>query len=253
MLVLFFVTATATADLDVVLYGATGCVGHLAAHYLANTTVAIGARPLNWAIADFNETRLNLLAEELKSAGGPSSQPIVVVADTMGPNTSALLDLVRRAAVVATAAGPFSIHGGETLVHACATAGVSYVDISDEFYWQREMLDRYHTEAESSGASMVIASGFCVLAGEIGAQTALSHLNTSGGVNVDAFLEVYNGEKYSHFLHQRRLLNHKCFTILLGGLSKGVLDTPKNATYPKSWNTDPVSDPAIKFWFYTNS
>ena len=34
---------------------------------------------------------------------------------------------------------------------------------------------------------MVIASGFCVLAGEIGAQTALSHLNTSGGVNVDAF------------------------------------------------------------------
>ena len=35
------------------------------------------------------------------------------------------------------------------MVKACANAGVHYVDISDEFFWQREMADRYDAVART--------------------------------------------------------------------------------------------------------
>ena len=40
-------------DLDLILYGASGCVGHFSALHLANQT------DLKWAIADINATRLS--------------------------------------------------------------------------------------------------------------------------------------------------------------------------------------------------
>ena len=114
-----------TPDLDVVLYGAYGCIGHLAAHHLANQS------GLKWAIAGRNATKLQELAAELSHAGGASSQPEIIVSPLGGT-----LPWVKRTRAVATAAGPFSVHEGESLVEACAANGVHYADTSDEFYWQ---------------------------------------------------------------------------------------------------------------------
>ena len=124
---------------------------------------------------------------------------------------------VSRAKAVATAAGPFSIHEGENLVKACAEAGVHYVDTSDEFYWQRWMIDRYHATAQRSGAKIVLASGFCVLAADLGAHVALAPFEGFANYSLDAWLEGYSG-----------------------GISAGVIHTVKvNASYPKEWDTDP--------------
>jgi len=100
-------------------------------------------------------------------------------------------------------------------------AGVHYSDTSDEFYWQRWMIDRYNAMAEKSGARVVLSSGFCVLAGDLGSQLAIDGLQVAAGANVsmDAWLETYNG-----------------------GISAGVMHTAKviaNASFPKEWNTDP--------------
>ena len=208
------------ADLDVILYGATGCVGHLAAAWLANQT------GLRWAIADRNKTRLQELASSLE---GPSSKPEMIISEL---TASATQQWVPRARAVATAAGPFSIHSGEVLVRACAEAGVHYVDTSDEFYWQREMVDAHAEAAEKTGAKIVLAGGFCALAGDLGAEMALARLGggamRAGGAALDAWLETYNG-----------------------GVSAGVVHTPRNASYPKEWDTDPYvlaphAPPALK-------
>jgi len=208
------------ADLDVILYGATGCVGHLAAAWLANQT------GLRWAIADRNKTRLQELASSLE---GPSSKPEMIISEL---TASATQQWVPRARAVATAAGPFSIHSGEVLVRACAEAGVHYVDTSDEFYWQREMVDAHAEAAEKTGAKIVLAGGFCALAGDLGAEMALARLGggamREGGAALDAWLETYNG-----------------------GVSAGVVHTPRNASYPKEWDTDPYvlaphAPPALK-------
>lgn len=108
------------------------------------------------------------------------------------------------------------------MVAACAAKGVHYVDTSDEFYWQRWMIDRYDATARASGASIVLAAGFSVLAGDLGAQLAIQQLpqtSETAPISLDAWLSKYNG-----------------------GLSAGVINTGKalhNATFPKPWATDP--------------
>eukprot|EP00933_Yihiella_yeosuensis_P004583 TRINITY_DN108953_c0_g1_i1.p1 TRINITY_DN108953_c0_g1~~TRINITY_DN108953_c0_g1_i1.p1 ORF type:complete len:422 (+),score=95.79 TRINITY_DN108953_c0_g1_i1:58-1323(+) len=201
-------------DLDLVLYGADGCVGHFAASHLAKQP------DLKWAIAGRNKDHLKHLADELALEGGNSSKPEIIVASLDAK--SDLKSWVSRAKAVITAAGPFSVHGGEYLVKACAETGVHYSDTSDEFYWQRRMMDFYGDLAEKSGSRMVLSSGFCALAGDLGSQLALAKLGAAAEkveVSVDAWLETYNG-----------------------GLSAGVINTAKalkNATYPKEWDTDP--------------
>ena len=189
--------------LDVVLYGAYGCVGHFAAFHLANQS------GLRWAIAGRNATKLHALEASLAAL---PSKPEVIVSPLDGD-----LSWVARTKAIATAAGPFSIHDGEYLVKACAKHGVHYTDTSDEFYWQRRMIDRYDASAAKSGARISLASGFCALAGDVGAALALDALPAGGGASVDAWLEAYSG-----------------------GVSAGVISTTHiNASYPKEWETDP--------------
>ena len=110
------------------------------------------------------------------------------------------------------------------------------------------MVDGYDAAAKANNASIVLAGGFCALAGDLGAQLAIAALGTAGKaththtrsgpgtdtnseaspvVSVDAWLEKYNG-----------------------GLSAGVLATPTNASYPKQWATDPYvprGNPSARF------
>lgn len=198
--------------LDLILYGATGCVGHFAATHLSRQA------GLRWAIADRNATKLSALASSLRASSSPS-QPELIVASLSQP-----MQWVRRAAVVATAAGPYSIHGGAALLKACAENGVHYADLSDEFPWQRRMIDAHDHTARRSGARVVVGAGFCALAGEMGSQLAIEKMadglprrrtvHSSGeDVSVDAWLEEYNG-----------------------GVSAGVINTPHNLSYPKQWD-----------------
>jgi len=203
----------ALPDLDLILYGADGCVGRFAASHLAQQN------GLKWAIAGRTMARLQEVADTLGKEGGNSSNPAIIVAALDGktdPKT-----WVTRARAVVSAAGPFSEHGGEFLVRACAEAGVHYSDTSDEFYWQRWMIDRHNDAAQASGAKLVLSSGFCVLAGDLGSSLAMETLRAAetSSVSVDAWLETYNG-----------------------GVSAGVINTGKaikNASYPKEWDSDP--------------
>ena len=166
------------------------------------------------AIAGRNSTHLAAVAESLAAAGGPSSSPAIIVAPlTVDPSP-----WVMRAHAVITAAGPFSVHGGEALVKACVQTGTHYADTSDEFYWQRRMIDRYDAGARSSGARIVLAAGFCVLAADLGAALALApYRGLAQPVQLDAWLERYNG-----------------------GVSAGVIHTVGvNASYPPSWADAP--------------
>lgn len=205
-------TAVAAHKFDLILYGADGCVGHFAAAHLAQQA------NLTWAVAGRNRSHLEDVVSQLTDV---KSKPDVLVAALDGHSDPK--DWLKSTRAVITAAGPFSIHGGEELLRAAAELGVHYADTSDEFYWQRWMIDRYDQVAQKSGSKVVLSSGFCVLAGDLGAQLALRPLqNRSADASVaslDAWLEGYNG-----------------------GVSAGVIHTAeamKNASFPKAWETDP--------------
>jgi len=92
------------------------------------------------------------LAEELRAIEGQVSEPEVIVATLDGKQD--VKAWVQRTSTVISAAGPFNRNGGEVLLKACAELGVHYADTSDEFYWQRWMVDRYHNVAKSTKANI---------------------------------------------------------------------------------------------------
>lgn len=136
--------------LDIIIHGATGFVGRLAAAYLARHH-----DDLHIGLAGRDAARLREVHPDWP----------VLVGDALSPADMA--ELARRARVVINCAGPYS-RLGEHLVAACVAAGTDYVDLCGEALFIRRMIDRHHTEAQKSGARIVHSCGFDSVPSDMG-------------------------------------------------------------------------------------
>ncbi|MFM1981406.1 MAG: hypothetical protein RJB22_125 [Pseudomonadota bacterium] len=139
--------AKASAEFDIIVYGASGFTGRLVAEYLARQGVQ------KWAMAGRS---LSKLAEVRDEMGLPGDTPLVI-ADASNPAT--LVDMCNRTRVVLTTVGPYQLYGTE-LVAACAETGTDYVDLCGEPAWMRDMIDAYDARAKDTGARIVFSCGF---------------------------------------------------------------------------------------------
>jgi short subunit dehydrogenase-like uncharacterized protein len=139
--------AKASAEFDIIVYGASGFTGRLVAEYLARQGVQ------KWAMAGRS---LSKLAEVRDEMGLPGDTPLVI-ADASNPAT--LVDMCNRTRVVLTTVGPYQLYGTE-LVAACAETGTDYVDLCGEPAWMRDMIDTYDARAKDTGARIVFSCGF---------------------------------------------------------------------------------------------
>ncbi len=136
-------------ELDIVIYGATGFVGKLTAHYLAHT--GTGARI---GLAGRSAERLRAARDDL---GAAAQDWPIVVADASAPST--LDAMAARTRVVITTVGPYTRYG-LPLVAACAAAGTDYADLAGEAMFVRNSIDLHHKQAADTGARIVHACGF---------------------------------------------------------------------------------------------
>lgn len=160
-----------TRDLDVVLVGATGFTGALAAEHLARTAPA----ELRWALAGRSLDKLTALRDRL----GVDVE--LVVADSH--DAAALQALAERSRVVIAAVGPYLEHG-DPLVAACAAAGTDYVDLVGEPEFVDRTYLRHHATAVASGARLVHACGFDSVPHDLGALFTVRQLPTRGPVRL---------------------------------------------------------------------
>jgi short subunit dehydrogenase-like uncharacterized protein len=192
---------------DVILYGATGFVGRQTARYFA-----AHAPGLRWAVAGRSAAKLEALRAEFTA---PSLG--VVVADA--GDAAALDALAAQTRVVLSTAGPFARFGSE-LVAACVRHGTHYVDITGETPWVRQMIDRHHAAAASSGTRIVPGCGFDSVPSDLGAwlvARALWERHDEGCVSVKACFSIRGG------------LNGGTAASMLNALDEGVqgqLDAP---------------------------
>jgi short subunit dehydrogenase-like uncharacterized protein len=139
----------AQREFDIVLYGATGFVGKLTAHYLStaggSARVALAGRSLD---------KLGAVRDTLPASA--RSWPLIV-ADASSPAT--LSAMAKRTRVVVTTVGPYTKYG-LPLVAACAEAGTDYADLTGETMFIRESIDLYHKQAQDTGARIVPSCGF---------------------------------------------------------------------------------------------
>jgi short subunit dehydrogenase-like uncharacterized protein len=149
------------AAFDLVLHGATGFTGGLAAREIARSAPS----GLKWAVSGRNPERIAQLGFEL----GVES----IVTDGLDPQACAAL--AEESRVVVSCAGPYQQFGSELLA-ACAARGTHYADLSGEVGWIWQMIQEHHASAQRSGAVILPASGFDSVPSDLGVATLVRML-----------------------------------------------------------------------------
>jgi short subunit dehydrogenase-like uncharacterized protein len=143
----------------IVLFGATGYTGELAAEAM----VERGLRPV---LAARNRKKLEPLAGRLGGADALETK----VADVDDPPS--VRALVEEGDVLVTTVGPF-VRWGAVAAAAAARARAHYIDSTGEPPFIREVFERYGPVAEKSGCGMLTAFGYDYVPGNLAAGIAL--------------------------------------------------------------------------------
>ncbi|MGW4545086.1 saccharopine dehydrogenase family protein [Streptomyces violaceorubidus] len=162
---------------DVVLLGATGFTGALAAEYLA-ARFPPGAR---LAPAGRNQAKPEAARDRLLRIGQQVEDIGLLHADSSAPQS--LARVAEAARVVITTVGPY-LEYGEPLVAACAAAGTDYVDLTGEPEFADRMYVEHHATAERTGARIVHACGFDSIPHDLGALFTVRQLPPRASVTL---------------------------------------------------------------------
>jgi short subunit dehydrogenase-like uncharacterized protein len=168
---------------DVVLLGATGFTGRLAAQRLATQ----GPARLRWAIAGRDRVRLEAVAHELAGFGANGASVGVVLADVDDP--ASLRAMAEQTSVVATTVGPY-MEFGASVVAACADTGTAYVDITGEPEFVDRMWLTHQARAVSTGARIVHACGFDSIPHDLGALFTVRQLPDDVPITLSGFVRA---------------------------------------------------------------
>ena len=139
----------AKRDLDVVVFGATGVTGRQVAAHLAARAEATGA---TWAAAGRDPRKLRRVLGEIGVEA-----PELIAADVGDPDS--LEAMAVRARVVLDLVGPYT-RFGRPVIAACVSGGASYMDLTGEIPFVRDVIDEFDAAAREAGVKVVQVSGF---------------------------------------------------------------------------------------------
>ena len=196
---------------DVVLYGATGFTGQLAARYLAGVKQRL-LPTLRFALAGRSRSKLEALNAGLGAAGCRADGVLIASADD-GASIDAMAGAAR---VVISTAGPFMLHS-DAVVSACVRLGADYVDITGETPWVRSLIDRHDAAARAKGVRIVPMCGFDSMPSDLGAFAAARALAQRPAAGTAAAGGGGGGAR-----RVRRVVN---YASMKGQLSGGTLAT----------------------------
>lgn len=152
-------------EYDLILQGATGFTGRMAADELAKHAPPF----FRWAIAGRSEERLKPIAEK---HGVP-----FLVADASDPE--AMSHLAARTKTVISCAGPFAVFG-TPLVDACVEQATHYADLTGELPWMQKLINKHHEHCAERGITLIPASGFDSVPTDLCVHDFLRELNEKG-------------------------------------------------------------------------
>ncbi|MFZ4487643.1 MAG: saccharopine dehydrogenase NADP-binding domain-containing protein, partial [Candidatus Nanopelagicales bacterium] len=159
----------------VILFGATGYTGRLAAHSM----VRAGLSPV---LAGRSASRLAELVDELAALGFAESAPTWQVADVSDPASVQAL-VTDPSDVLVSTVGPFTSLG-DPAISAAIRAGAAYVDSTGEPPFIGRVFTDYHRLALGSGARLLTAFGYDYVPGNLAGALAIASARASGSTPV---------------------------------------------------------------------
>ena len=168
--------SSTTRQYDLVLLGATGYTGKLAAEYVQEHVET----RLKWAIAGRNAKKLADLAQELKALNPDRIQPSIEVVEL---NKASLDAIAQKTQVLVTTIGPYWKYG-TPVVEACANSGTHYLDVTGETPWVYDMLQKHHLAFQKKGKIMISQCGPESVPADILSFLLVTHIRTTLHVGV---------------------------------------------------------------------
>lgn len=196
---------------DFVIFGASSFVGKILCNYLAENYQNSEHR---WAIAGRSEQKLAQLKNEL---GEKAASIPVILADAA--NEEQLKAMVKQTKVVVSTVGPYALYG-EPLVKVCCETGTDYCDLTGETQWIAHMIEKYHDQAQASGARIVNCCGFDSLPSDLGV----------------LFLQDAAKQQFSHYCYRVKMR----VKAMKGGFSGGTVASLLNVA------KEAAGDPALR-------
>jgi len=204
---------------DVVVFGATGFTGKLAAEHIAKTY----GKSVKWAIAGRSAGKLEAIRTYLTKFNSELKDLDVLIADSSKPES--LEAVVSSTRAVISTVGPF-VRYGSPLVASCAHNGTHYCDITGEVGWVRKMIESYDDVAKKTGATLVSCCGCDSVPWDISTFAAANYLKENNN----------EGLKRIQF-----------FDEMAGAASGGTLETLfESMAHPESKKTTLGYDPLLK-------
>jgi len=154
---------------DLIVFGATGFTGSLAAKYLANKD------DVRYALAGRDLEKLRKVASKSNSDESSSSVPDVYAANT----PEELRQITEKAKVVLSFAGPFAKFGF-ALTEACVATKTHYCDITGEPPFIRKCVEKLHEKAKREKTCVVNCVGYDSIPSDLGAWAVAESFKADG-------------------------------------------------------------------------
>lgn len=157
----------------IVLYGATGFTGGLAADYLSTL------KGVDFALAGRNLGKLHAVRERIGH-----DVPLI---EARSDDPVTLRRMTEQASVVISTVGPFAKHG-EPLVEACIDTKTDYVDSNGEPQFVDGLLNRQDARAHDRKVRIVNCCGFDSIPHDIGAWHLATHMPQDAPITIRSYI-----------------------------------------------------------------
>jgi len=172
----------AERELDIVMYGATGFTGSLAAKYLAKQY----GSSIKWGIAGRRLDALDKVKKECLALNPQIPEDHIKVIQVDAQNDAQLQAMCSRTRVVISTVGPF-VNYGTPLVRAAIATGSNVCDITGEVDWVVGIIDRYDELARKAGSKIVSFCGHDSVPWDLTAFMLAKKLKEEKGEEVKSF------------------------------------------------------------------
>jgi short subunit dehydrogenase-like uncharacterized protein len=213
--------------LDIIIWGATGFTGKKCVEYFIKNSPSF----LKWGIAGRDQNKLMKIKNDILNINNKNEIEIFI--GNLNDQNS-IDNIVSKTNVILSTVGPYS-YFGTPIVDACVRLGTDYCDITGESLWVKELINKYHNEAQKKGVMIVPFCGFDSIPSDLGSLMVENYissklnrkclfikgyfLNLKGGISggtsstvISTFEKNKNSNSYHMF--SSHLLNSKKKTIV---------------------------------------
>lgn len=165
---------------DITLFGATGFVGRLIAHYLARRAPT----SVRLRLAGRDRDKLERLGRELRREVG------IAVADV--DDAEALARVAGETRVLLTTVGPY-LRYGEPVARACVEQGADYLDLTGEPAYVDGLIARHDAAARERGVLLLPCCGFDSIPTDLGVLYTVRELPRGLPITIAGYVEGRGG------------------------------------------------------------